>query len=490
MALVGALITSTAQAVVVNVARIGTASQSSTRTGAAFQGDIAQVALDGNTDGIFNNGSVTHTNNQAQATWLVDLNADRAIDDVVLFNRADCCGNRLSNFNVAVLNDANAVIASQNFAGQVAQGGSQTFNFGGVTGQRVRVQLNGANVLSLAEVQVFSDISENDPDFFGNGRNVARLGTATQSSTRTGAPQGNKAILAIDGNTNGVFGNQSVTHTDNEATPSWMVELTDNFHIDNIILHERTDGCCNNRLNNFNISVLDENMNEVFTKTLPAGVPTPNFHAVDFGTEGKFVKVQLNDNGNNRTLELAEVQVFGGELPNIARNPKAFAFQSSTRIGNPANPGGNDAFFAIDGITDGRFFGDPDDPTDGSVTHTAGGDPNPTWNLLLGGQFNIDEIVIFNRAEVSERLSNAEVALLFGGDVVFTETLGNMAGVSSVRIDAGNIDADALRIMSANGNILSLAEVQVFGTPVPEPATFALIGASGLIFIRRRRRTA
>ena len=63
-------------------------------------------------------------------------------------------------------------------------------------------------------------------------------GVATQSSTRAA---GGAASRAIDGNTNGSFGGNSVTHTD-QATPFtwWQVELAVHSAIDEIVLFNRT----------------------------------------------------------------------------------------------------------------------------------------------------------------------------------------------------------------------------------------------------------
>ena len=55
-------------------------------------------ALDGNTDGQFWNGSVTHTTGSGGDYWGVDLGANHVITGVTLFNRTDCCSERLSNF--------------------------------------------------------------------------------------------------------------------------------------------------------------------------------------------------------------------------------------------------------------------------------------------------------------------------------------------------------------------------------------------------------
>jgi hypothetical protein len=138
------------------------ATQSSTFSGYS---EGASSAVDGHTDGNFFDGSVTATNNDTNAWWQVDLGQSQTVGSVVIWNRTDCCGERLSDYWVFVSNtpfNANDTPATlQNRAGtysshQTSQPSpSTTISFGGVSGRYVRVQLSGTNYLSLAEVQVF-----------------------------------------------------------------------------------------------------------------------------------------------------------------------------------------------------------------------------------------------------------------------------------------------------------------------------------------------
>ncbi len=73
------------------------ATQSST-----FEFAAASRAVDNNTDGRYNRNSVSHTNSNANAWWQVDLGSNWGIDNVVIFNRTDCCSSRLTNYTVFV----------------------------------------------------------------------------------------------------------------------------------------------------------------------------------------------------------------------------------------------------------------------------------------------------------------------------------------------------------------------------------------------------
>jgi hypothetical protein len=133
------------------------ASQSST----AANGE-AYRAVNGNTDGNFANGSVTMTVSESQPWWQLDLGQVEPIQTITLWNRTDCCGDRLSNFYLIVSDDpfestslsttlAQAGVSSYYTSGQA--GISKTFVVNR-TARYARVQLSGANILSLAEVQV------------------------------------------------------------------------------------------------------------------------------------------------------------------------------------------------------------------------------------------------------------------------------------------------------------------------------------------------
>jgi len=82
-----------------NVAPQGTASQSST----GYLGD-ANRAVDGNTDGNYDTArSTTHTNQEKDPWWELDLGQDLAVDSLALWNRTDGSGERLARSRVTLL---------------------------------------------------------------------------------------------------------------------------------------------------------------------------------------------------------------------------------------------------------------------------------------------------------------------------------------------------------------------------------------------------
>jgi hypothetical protein len=107
----------------------GTASQSSVVAGA-----FPNRAIDGNTGGM----SITHTENEINPWWKVDLNGVFYIENIVIWNRADCCKERLSNANVDIIG--------------VDGGTISTFNIGDSTG-KTRIEL-GVGVYGASESTV------------------------------------------------------------------------------------------------------------------------------------------------------------------------------------------------------------------------------------------------------------------------------------------------------------------------------------------------
>jgi endonuclease/exonuclease/phosphatase family metal-dependent hydrolase len=118
----------------------------------AYSGEASR-AVDGNTSGQYGDKSVTHTEHETAPWWKVDLGGSFYVEEVVIFNRTDCCGDRLSNFHVDYLDASGKVLAAKTYTGKAGVETSFDLAVQGV--YAVRVQLNGTNPLSLAEVQVF-----------------------------------------------------------------------------------------------------------------------------------------------------------------------------------------------------------------------------------------------------------------------------------------------------------------------------------------------
>jgi len=127
----------------INIARGKPTSQSSTDSGG-----VSSRAVDGNTSGYFDQNSVTHTANEGGAWWQVDLQGVYSLATVVLYNRTDCCADRLRDFRVRISEDG------VNWKDYPLAGVAPAKAFFSINrpARYVRVQLDGIGVLSLAEV--------------------------------------------------------------------------------------------------------------------------------------------------------------------------------------------------------------------------------------------------------------------------------------------------------------------------------------------------
>ncbi|MFT3881897.1 MAG: GDSL-type esterase/lipase family protein [Gemmatales bacterium] len=128
---------------------------------------------------------------------------------------------------------------------------------------------------------------------------------------------------------------------------------------------------------------------EVMLRTTSVAAPKP--------TQARFVRIDLP--GKNKTLTLAEVEVFS-KSQNIAR--QGTAKQSGTSNGGVAAR-------AIDGNTSGSY-------NNGGQTHSPENSTNPWWEVDLGQDHPIESINIYNRTDdrLGRRLEGYTITLLDG----------------------------------------------------------------------------
>ncbi|MEM7258054.1 MAG: discoidin domain-containing protein, partial [Pseudomonadota bacterium] len=433
-----------------NVALSGTATQSSTFA-SAFEFD-ASNAIDGDLSGASNSGSLTHTNNEAQAWWELDLGRIMEVDTIRLWNRTDCCANRLSNFNVLT---STVPFASKNLQATQAQNGVSDFPVNGVAGRQtditvnglaryIRVQLRGSNPLQLAEVQVFgskrSDVT-----------NVAVGGTAAQSSLYDARFP---ASVANDGNLD------NITHTRADRQSWWELDIGRVVDIDSVIVWNRTD-CCSARLSDFYVftSEVPFTSKDLNTTRSQSGVVS-KFHSgaagvseeLPVGARGRYVRVQLAS--DNQFLSLKEVQVMAVELP----VPLEVQPVSATPV-----------------VTGGTLSLAADATGSGSLQYK--------WNFGDGTPetaFSTNANISHTYSESGRYVVSLTVRDMFGDEVrqsytqVIHDATGAGAAVSSssvvehsTRAELWNVNPDNNSVSVINtDNLALLAEIQVGRNPV------------------------
>lgn len=141
--------------------------------------------------------------------------------------------------------------------------------------------------------------------------NVALGKNTSQSSTYNGITLSSEAV---DGNTDGNYGNASVAITNSDTEAWWQVDLGSIINIQSINVWNRTD-CCGSRLNNSHIFVSDVPFvsNGLAATQAQSGVSdypigtAQNQNSLTISRTGRYVRVQLS---STDYLQLAEVQIF------------------------------------------------------------------------------------------------------------------------------------------------------------------------------------
>ena len=85
----------------IDLAASGSASQSTDYGTGQFP---ASRGIDGNT------GNFTHTLSVSNSWWMYEFTTAQEVESFEIFNRSDCCGNRLGNLTVRVTNDVGVLI--------------------------------------------------------------------------------------------------------------------------------------------------------------------------------------------------------------------------------------------------------------------------------------------------------------------------------------------------------------------------------------------
>ncbi len=127
-------------------------------------------------DEIIDNSLLSHTDDNSPNEWMqIDLGANRNIDEVLIWNRTNCCSERLSNVYVLVADtpfpsdtDLNTALANADFTYQLGNTSQEALLTISVQqpGRYVRLQKsgnnNGDNYLNILELQVMGDTTQID----------------------------------------------------------------------------------------------------------------------------------------------------------------------------------------------------------------------------------------------------------------------------------------------------------------------------------------
>lgn len=169
-------------------------------------------AIDGNSNGNFGAGSLTHTDFNNQPWWQVDLGARFTISSVNVFNREDCCAESLSDFYVLVSEVPFGSSSLQELLADATVTAVQVPGAGGrpsvvnlnATGRYVRVQLPDSEYLQLAEVEVLGVPTDGGgvnfaPTLSNPGAQIADLGDTVDLLLTASDPEGDALTFSAVG---------------------------------------------------------------------------------------------------------------------------------------------------------------------------------------------------------------------------------------------------------------------------------------------------
>eukprot|EP00554_Chaetoceros_debilis_P003566 CAMPEP_0194095938 /NCGR_PEP_ID=MMETSP0149-20130528/57086_1 /TAXON_ID=122233 /ORGANISM="Chaetoceros debilis, Strain MM31A-1" /LENGTH=611 /DNA_ID=CAMNT_0038781899 /DNA_START=196 /DNA_END=2028 /DNA_ORIENTATION=+ len=418
-----------------------------------------EKAVDGNNSGTsWSDDSISHTalNQPADEIvwWKVDLQESNFIHVIHFYKRMDsCCSSLMVGFQLKVLRQGEIVYAYQHSESTLDPITILTLD-PPIIGDEIEI-FNAENGIQTEGVTV--EITE--LEVYGTPAvsplwNVAFGKVATQSATGVNEMG---ASLAVDGNTSGLFNQGSVTATGGMIDPWWKVALGGLFSISEVRVHGRT-GSKADRATGFIMEIF--NAGDVVWTYQHAETTPPTIVIIDISPAvwGDEVKIRLD--GSGRNLHLAEVGIYAPPL-NVAMLPGAIASQSSTGAGGVAQR-------AIDGNTSGIYV-------EGSVTHTAytsdGGTSNPYWKLDLNGEYCIMRVKVWNRAEAAFKILGFVLTIndlneneIWNSSTDSSVDTLNTAVSYEFPINNGVLGKEVIVTLPGNDKILSLAEVEVFGT--------------------------
>ncbi|WP_181902246.1 discoidin domain-containing protein [Thalassotalea euphylliae] len=451
---------------------------------------VAERAIDGRTNSTWND--ITHTEFQRNAWLEVDLGAVYNLTDINIWNRTDCCTARLSNFTVFISDSpftSQDINITRNQRGVTSLSHPNTVVVTSTlkanrTGRYVRVQLEQVNALNIAELEIFGT-----PAF----SNVALGKQVSQSST---VHQG-VATRANDGNTDGRYGQGSVTHTRYDNNAWWEIDLGAIHDITTVKLWNRTDGW-QHRLAKFHIFVSDRpftnknvtttrNQLEVKTITNPDRVNVSQEFAIN--RTGRYLRIQRYEQGN---LSLAEVEIEGFLPPErvidtdndgVPDAQDAFPNDASESVDTDGDGVGDNADVfprnpAESQDSDGDGVGDnadpfPQDPSrDGSIAALPE-PPRHSTTLLVEQYQGQDRIWNVNP-------DNNSVSVTTSDGIVREISVGNTPWAIALSPSSGNIyvtnkSSASISIISAE----SLQVIQTVNLPIHSQPHGIVFNASG-----------
>jgi hypothetical protein len=264
------------------------------------------------------------------------------------------------------------------------------------------------------------------------------------------------AGLAVDGNTNNIFGYHSCSRTLYGGSPWWMVDLLHEYDIKEVVIYhplefqgqmqkiEVTTGQSEDEANFFG------SYDKVVRSREEIRIEKDNG---EVATKVRYVRIEAKATTH---LNLCEVKVYGKRSDNsedaVDISTGRLASQSSTDSNGWASS-------AVDG-RNGALWG----WYTCSRTHYTS---KPWWEVNLGKLFEIERVVVYNRYGEHRRLNNYDVSVR-DADKKFVpcSELTGYATPQEILVHKCHAVGDKVQIQLRGTEMLSMCEVRVYGRSV------------------------
>lgn len=281
---------------------------------------------------------------------------------------------------------------------------------------------------------------------FGGTTDLAVGQSASESSTAFGGV----ASRAVDGNTDGNWADNSVSHTNSEANAWWQVDLGVLASINSVVVWNRTD-CCSSRLGDYWVFVSPNPFNPSDTPTNLQSRPStwsshqtsaPNPSTALYpNTQGRYVRVQLS---GTDYLSLAETQVWGTSTSTPSNGKALIAHSSASGTGVISSPAVNTtgATLIVAYVSDD--FNDVS--TSGTITDSAGNSWHHLTSSAGNGHASGGIFYAYDKAG-SPLVTSNNYTLSYSGSFYASVTFGAFSGTQT-----GSDPADRQSVNSYYGH--------------------------------------
>jgi hypothetical protein len=233
--------------------------------------------------------------------WQVDLGSVHDISNVKVWNRDDCCSERLTSLKLQTSNDNVKFYDVDELSGNSANVNEHSFERG-FSGRYIRLTLSKstADYLTLCEVEIFGRARQAS-DLISKGK------SATQSSEYNPSP--GRATNAVDGQTNQDYFASSCTHTELQVNPWWKVDLGSIHKIYAVKVWNRAD-CCGERLTSLKVQTSLNNLSFYDVDELKEAGTNGGVYTFPKTFVGRYVRLVLSKPTADY-LTLCEVEIYG-----------------------------------------------------------------------------------------------------------------------------------------------------------------------------------